>query len=125
MILAAQVISLVIPPLGLVVSAIQITKNILDGGQAYLEGDNKRAFGHFTDALIDLATLGYGKYKELGKQAITTTQKTLISFAKDAKELADLISAATGQKVPYQILLEIVQDVLNDAEAEASQTIVR
>jgi hypothetical protein len=124
-ILAAQIVSLVIPPLGLVVSAIQITKNILDGAQAYHDGDDRKAIGHFKDALIDLATLGYGKYKELGRQAITTTQKTLIDFAKDAKKLADLVSEATGQKVPHEIFLEIVQDVLSERGEEASQTLVR
>ncbi|MGE8186393.1 dermonecrotic toxin domain-containing protein [Pseudomonas sp. NPDC086278] len=123
-ILAAQVISMVVPPVGLIVSAILITKNILEGAQAYHEGDNRKAFGHFKDALIDLATLGYGKYKELGKQAITTTQKNLIEFAKDAKSLAEMVAAATGQKVPHQILVEIVQDVLSERRPQDSQTFV-
>lgn len=53
---AAQVISLIIPPLGLAVAAIQITKNILDGAQAYHDGDKDKAITHFKDALIDLAS---------------------------------------------------------------------
>jgi hypothetical protein len=63
-------------------------------------------------ALIDLATLGYGKYKELGKPAVSSLQKTLIDLAGDAKTLADLVSKAAGLKVPHEVLLEIVQDTL-------------
>jgi hypothetical protein len=122
---AAQVISLIIPPLGLAVAGIQITKNILEGAQAYHDGDKNKAITHFKDALIDLATLGYGKYKELGKGAITAAQKTLIDLAGDAKTVAGLVSAATGQDVPHQILQQIVQDVLADTQARGSKTIVR
>ncbi|MEB0044306.1 MULTISPECIES: dermonecrotic toxin domain-containing protein [unclassified Pseudomonas] len=123
-ILAAQVISMVIPPVGLVVSAVTITKNILDGAQAYHNGDDRLAFGHFRDALIALVTLGYGQYKKLGIQAITNTQKTLIGLAGDAKTVASLYSSATGQKVPHQLLLEIVQDVLAQGDTGKSTTTV-
>jgi hypothetical protein len=122
---AAQIISLVIPPLGLAVAGIQITKNILEGAQAYHDGDKNKAITHFKDALIDLATLGYGKYKELGKGAITAAQKTLIELAGDAKTVAGLVSAAIGQEVPHKVLLQIVQDVLADTQARGSKTIVR
>ena len=122
---AAQVISLVIPPLGLAVAAIQITKNILEGAQAYHDGDKNKAITHFKGALIDLALLGYGKYKELGKGAITSAQKTLIELAGDAKTVADLVSKATGQNVPHEVLQQIVKDVLADSEMRDSKTIVR
>jgi hypothetical protein len=122
---AAQVISLVIPPLGLAVAAIQITKNILDGAQAYHDGNKDKAITHFKDALIDLASLGYGKYKEFGKQAVTATQKTLISLAGDAKTVAGLVSQAMGREVPHEVLKEIVEDVLSEIGVSSSKTTVR
>jgi hypothetical protein len=110
--LAAQVLSLVIPPVGLAVSAVQITKNVIEGIEAYHYRDRAKAVDRVKTALIDLATLGYGKYKELGKPAVSSLQKTLIDLAGDAKTLADLVSKAAGLKVPHEVLLEIVQDTL-------------
>ena len=124
-ILAAQVVSLVIPPVGLAVSAVQITRNILDGAQAYHYRDQAKALDHFKAALVDLATLGYGKYKELGPKAVTSTQKTLIDLAGDVKTLASLVSAATGQKVPHEVLLDIVRDLSASHGQAYSKTLVR
>lgn len=115
--LAAQVVSLVIPPVGLAVSAVQITKNMIEGIEAYHYRDRAKVADHVKAALIELATLGYGKYKELGKPAVSSLQKTLIDLAGDAKTLADLVSKATGQKVPHELLVEIVQDA---SKAQAS-----
>lgn len=110
--LAAQVLSLAIPPVGLAVSAVQITKNVIEGIEAYHYRDRAKAADRVKTALIELATLGYGKYKELGKPAVSSLQKTLIDLAGDAKTLADLVSKAAGLKVPHEVLLEIVQDTL-------------
>ncbi|WLG85785.1 hypothetical protein PSH97_04430 [Pseudomonas cucumis] len=123
--LAATVISIVIPPVGLAASAVKITKSLLEGAQSWHLADRDAAFTSFQEALIELATLGYGKYEKLGATSVTKTQKTLIGFIKDARKVAEMVSTATGQKIDHELLKEIVDDVLAELGSGGSKTTVR
>ncbi|MCX2542483.1 DUF6543 domain-containing protein [Pseudomonas sp. COW5] len=117
-VLAATVVSMVIPPVGLALSAVQITKNVLEGAQAYKYGDRATAFNHFKDALLDLASLVPG-----GKEA-TKAQKTLIQLLGDANTVIGLVASATGQSLGYDRFQELLEDILKEESASDSQTLL-
>ncbi|UQS15810.1 DUF6543 domain-containing protein [Pseudomonas sp. HS6] len=117
-VLAATVVSMVIPPVGLALSAVQITKNVFEGAQAYKYGDRATAFNHFKDALLDLASLVPG-----GKEA-TKAQKTLIQLLGDANTVVGLVASATGQSLGYDRFQELLEDILKEESASDSQTLL-
>jgi hypothetical protein len=119
--LAATVISIVIPPVGLAVTAIEVAKNIYDGIKAQHYGDNEAAFTHFKDALIGLVGLaGVGQ----GVESVTKAQKTLIQLVGDANTVVGLMSTALDQKLGHERLIEIFQQVLDEPDVSTSKTIV-
>ena len=117
--LAATVISIVIPPVGLAVTAIEIAKNIYDGIKAHYYGDYD--FTHFKDALIGL--VGLAKAGQ-GVEAVTKAQKTLIQLVGDANTVVGLMSTALDQKLGHERLIEIFQQVLDEPDVSTSKTIV-
>lgn len=117
-VLAASVVSLVIPPVGLALSVVQITKNVLDGAEAYRYGDRQAAVDNFKDALLDLASLVPG-----GKEA-SKAQKTLIQLMGDGKAIVALVAAATGQSLGHERLLELLEDILREEPASDSRTVL-
>lgn len=117
-VLAATVVSMVIPPVGLALSAVQITRNVLEGAQAYKYGDRATAFNHFKDALLDLASLVPG-----GKEA-TKAQKTLIQLLGDANTVVGLVASATGQPLGYERFQELLEEILKEESASDSQTLL-
>jgi len=117
-VLAATVVSMVIPPVGLALSAVQITRNVLEGAQAYKYGDRATAFNHFKDALLDLASLVPG-----GKEA-TKAQKTLIQFLGDANTVVGLVASATGQSLGYDRFQALLEEILKEQSASDSQTLL-
>jgi hypothetical protein len=119
--LAATVISIVIPPVGLAVTAIEVAKNIYDGIKAHYYGDYDATFTHFKDALIGL--VGLAKVGQ-GVESVTKAQKTLIQLAGDANTVVGLMSTALGQKLGHEHLLELVQQVLDEPDISTSKTTV-
>jgi hypothetical protein len=119
--LAATVISIVIPPVGLAVTAIEVAKNIYDGIKADYYGDYEAAFTHFKGALIGLVDLAkVGK----GVESVTKAQKTLIQLVGDANTVVGLMSTALGQTLGHERLIEIFQQVLDEPDVSTSKTIV-
>lgn len=119
--LAATVISIVIPPVGLAVTAIEVAKNIYDGIKAHYYGDYEATFTHFKDALIglvDLAQVGQGV------KSVTKAQKTLIQLAGDANTVVGLMSTAVGKTLGHERLIEFIQQVLDEPDVSTSKTIV-
>jgi hypothetical protein len=119
--LAATVISIVIPPIGLAVTAVELVKSVYDGVNAHYYGDNEAAFTHFRDALIGLVSLGQAGR---GVESVTKLQKTLIDLAGDANTVVGLLSTALGQKLGHERLQEIIQQVLDEDAVSSSQTTV-
>lgn len=119
--LAATIISLVIPPVGLVVTAVEVIKNVYDGLNAQHYGDNEAAFTHFKDALAGLVSLGQAPG---ASKVVTKAQRTLIELVGDANTVVGLIATATGQKLGHERLLEIIQQVLDEEDVSSSRTTV-
>lgn len=117
--LAATIISLVVPPVGLLVTAVEVSKSFYDGVKAQYYGDYDASFTHFKDALVGLATLGKGT---LGGEKVTKVQKGLIHLMGEAKSVVSLAAKVTGQKLGHERLLEIVQQVLDEENASRSKT---
>jgi len=117
-VLAASAISLVIPPVGVALTVVQITRNVLDGAEAYRYGDRATAFDNFKDALLDLYSLVPG-----GKEA-TKAQKTLIQLMGDSKTIVGLVASATGQTLGYERFLESLEAILAEEPASDSKTVL-
>lgn len=117
-VLAASIVSLVIPPIGAALTVVQITKNVLEGAEAYRYGDRETAFNNFKDALLDLYSLVPG-----GKEA-TQAQKTLIQLMGDSKTIVGLVASATGQTLGNDYFLEVVKEILAEEPASDSQTVL-
>ena len=119
--LAATIVSIVIPPVGLAVTAVELIKNVYDGLNAHYYGENEAAFTHFRDALLGLVSLGQAGR---GVESVTKMQRTLIDLVGDANTVVGLLSTALGQKLGYERLLEIIQQVLDEPDASTSKTTV-
>ena len=116
---AATLISAVIPPVGIALSVALLTKNLLEGAEAYKDGDRETAQGHFLDALIELASLGKAGYSEL---APTKLQKDIVGLLGDLYTIEKFFSQATGQKRLHSRALEAIQAILDDPESVTSKT---
>ncbi|MCE6978705.1 hypothetical protein EI534_15200 [Pseudomonas frederiksbergensis] len=119
--LAATIISMVIPPVGLAVTAVEVIKNVYDGLNAHYYGENKAAFTHFRDAVLGLVSLGQAGQ---GGESVTKLQRTFIELAGDANTVVGLMSTALGQTLGHERLLEIIQQVLDEPDASTSKTTV-
>jgi hypothetical protein len=123
-IFAANLISLVIPPVGVVVTAVEVFKSLYDGARAYELGDYQSALGHGKSALVGLVSLG--KAAAAGKPVkVTPAQKTLFDLGKDARTVVGWMSQATGQKLGEKRLIEIIEQMMQDHQSRRSQTSVR
>lgn len=122
-IFAANIISLVIPPVGVVVTAVEVFKSLYDGARAYEQGDYSSAFGHGKSALIGLVSLG--KAAAAGKPVkVTQAQKSLFDLGKDARTVVGWMAQATGQKLGEKRLIEIIEQLMKDHQSRRSQTTV-
>lgn len=118
---AATVVSVVIPPVGIAMGVVLFTKSVLEGAEAYNDGDRATAATHFLDALIELASLGKAGYS--GSQP-SKLQKDFIGLLGDVYAVEKLFSQATGQKrLPLQAL-EVIQGILDDPESITSKTTI-
>ncbi|MEO4013510.1 dermonecrotic toxin domain-containing protein [Pseudomonas rossensis] len=116
---AAAVVSVVIPPVGIAMSVVLFSKSVLDGAEAYNDGDRATAATHFLDALIELASLGKAGYS---KTQPTKLQQDFIGLLGDVYSIQKFYSQATGQqKLPLQAL-EAIQAILDDPQALDSKT---
>lgn len=123
-IFAANLISLVIPPVGVVVTAVEVFKSLYDGARAYELGDYSAALGHGKSALIGLVSLG--KAAAAGKPVkVTSAQKTLFDLGKDARTVVGWMSQATGQELGEKRLIEVIEQMMEDHQNRRSQTSVR
>jgi hypothetical protein len=119
--LAATIISMVIPPVGLAITAVEVIKNVYDGINAHYYGENEAAFTHFRDAVLGLVSLGQAGQ---GVESVTKLQRTFIELAGDANTVVGLMSTALGQTLGHERLLEIIQQVLDEPDASTSKTTV-
>ena len=116
---AAAVVSVVIPPVGIAMSVVLFTKSVLEGAEAYNDGDRATAAMHFLDALIELASLGKAGYS---KAQPTKLQQDFIGLLGNVYSVQKFYSQATGQqKLPLQAL-EVIQAILDNPQALDSKT---
>lgn len=121
--LAANIISVVIPPIGVAVTVVEVFKSVYDGANAYERGDYSAALGHGKSALIGLLSLG--KAAAAGKPVkVTRAQKTLFELGKDARTLVGWMSQATGQTLGEKRLVEAIEQLMKDNQSRSSQTTV-
>ncbi|MCU0119648.1 hypothetical protein N8H74_15395 [Pseudomonas sp. B2M1-30] len=119
---AATVISVVVPPVGIAMSVVLLTKSLWEAAEAYQDGDRATAQVHFLSALVELASLGKAGISKLRP---TKLQKDVIGLLGDIYSIEKFFSQATGQKrLPLQALA-IIQSVLDDPESFTSKTYLR
>ncbi|MBK5397575.1 hypothetical protein JFU47_12795 [Pseudomonas sp. TH39(2020)] len=116
---AATVVSVVIPPVGIAMSVMLFTKSVLDGVEAYNDGERATAAWHFLDALIELASLGKAGYS---KGQPTKLQKDLIGLLGDVYSVQKFYTQATGHEKLHSQALEVIQAILDDPQALDSKT---
>jgi hypothetical protein len=116
---AATVVSVVIPPVGIALSVVLFTKSVLEGAEAYNDGDRATAAMHFLDALIELGSLGKATYN---KTQPTKLVKDFIGLAGDMYSVQKFYSQATGHQSLPSRALEAIQAILDDPQALDSKT---
>jgi len=118
---AATVISVVLPPVGIALSVVLLTKGLVQGVEAYNDGDRAKALSHFKDALIELATLGKAGYSRLTASKL---QNQLIVLLGSVYSVEKFYAEATGQPRLHERALEVIQEILDDPESMNSTTTV-
>lgn len=119
--LALTMISVVIPSVGVAVTAMETAKSIYDGLYALRYGEHDESFTHFKDVVLGLVSLGQGGK---GVASVTKAQKSLIGLLGDANTVVALIGTVTDQQLGKERLLEVIQQVLDEKEAGSSRTVV-
>lgn len=110
--LVVDVVSLFVPPVGLVASVLKITRSIVQGLIAYSEGDERSANAHFASAWRSVITFYAGKIAGAG---VSVSAVGLLSRVKD---ISEIVSTVTG--VPMGI--EYVTAVTSAYSIQDSET---
>lgn len=121
-----NVISLVVPPVGTIVVAIQLMKSIYDGTEAYRRGDYETALGHGAEALVGLFTLGKAGAAAAAPAAanITNAQRSFLSLVQDARSAAQFVAETVGLKTADDELIEFFKELMKDPRTILSKTTV-
>ncbi|TFB36251.1 dermonecrotic toxin domain-containing protein [Pseudomonas sp. F01002] len=91
--LALDVVSLLIPPVGIVVSMLRITHSVVLGIVASSEGNDKAANAHFATAWRGAITLYIGTVASVGAPV------NAVGLLSRIKDITDLVSTVTGVPV--------------------------
>ncbi|QXI19868.1 dermonecrotic toxin domain-containing protein [Pseudomonas hamedanensis] len=122
---AANIVSLLVPPVGTVVVAVQMMKSIYDASQSHRRGDYAAALGHVKETLTGLLTLGKAAAAGAPVKEITHAQRSFLSLFEDARTVAELVTYYTGQEEPKEMLIEFFKTLMEGAEYGLSKTTVR
>ncbi|MGG7672960.1 dermonecrotic toxin domain-containing protein [Pseudomonas sp. WC2] len=125
--MTASLVSLVVPPVGLAVTAVTMLKSAYSASEAYRRGDYSGAFWHGKDMLVALVSLGKaaalaGSGKNVVKPAVTRVQQSLFSLAKDNMVIAEWVAAAMGKDAPKEFLLGYIKDLMEEYQSSLSET---
>ncbi|HWH85741.1 MAG TPA: DUF6543 domain-containing protein [Pseudomonas sp.] len=121
---AANIVSLLVPPVGTVVVAVQMMKSIYDASQSHRRGDYRAALGHVQDTLVGLLTLGKAAAAGAPAKEITHAQRSLLSLFEDARTVAEVVTYYTGQQEPQEMLVEFFKTLMESADSSLSKTTV-
>lgn len=121
---AANIVSLLVPPVGTVVVAVQMMKSIYDASQSDKRGDYRAALGHVQEALTGLMTLGQAAAAGAPVKEITHAQRSLLSLFEDARTVAELVTYYTGQEELKEMLVEFFNTLMESASSGLSKTTV-
>lgn len=116
---AATLASVIYPPVGIAVGAALLTKEMVQGAEAYSLGDRATALMHFASALIELATLGKGAHKLTKASKL---QKNLIDMLGDIYRIDKLYAKASGLPQLHERAWEEIQELLADPDSASSKT---
>ncbi|VVQ27999.1 dermonecrotic toxin domain-containing protein [Pseudomonas fluorescens] len=122
---AANIISLLVPPVGTVVVAVQMMKSIYDASQSHRRGDYSAALGHVRDVLSELLTLGQAAAAGAPVKELTRAQRSFLSLFEDARTVAELVTYYTGHQDPQDELRGFFKSLMEDAGSALSKTTVR
>jgi hypothetical protein len=121
---AASIVSLVVPPVGTVVVAVQMMKSIYDASQSHRRGDYRAALGHVKEVLTGLLTLGKAAAAGAPVKEITKAQRSFLSLFDDARTVAELVTHYTGQKESKEMLVGFFQTLMEATNTGMSKTTV-
>lgn len=121
---AANIVSLLVPPVGTVVVAVQMMKSIYDASQSHKRGDYRAALGHVQETLTGLLTLGKAVAAGNPVKEVTHAQRSFLSLFEDARTVAELVTYYTGQEDLKEILVELFNTLMEGADASLSKTTV-
>ncbi len=122
---AANIVSLVVPPIGTVVVAVQMMKSIYDASQSHRRGDYSAALGHVRDVLTGLLTLGKAAAAGAPAKQLTRVQRSFLDMFEDARTVAELVTYYTGHEDPQDELIGFFKSLMEDAGTALSKTTVR
>ncbi|TDK57584.1 dermonecrotic toxin domain-containing protein [Pseudomonas moraviensis] len=122
---AANIVSLLVPPVGTVVVAVQMMKSIYDASQSHRRGDYSAALGHVQDVLSGLLTLGQAAAAGAPAKELTRAQRSFLSLFEDARTVAELVTYYTGHEDPKEELLGFFKSLMEEADSALSKTTVR
>lgn len=121
---AANIVSLLVPPVGTVVVAVQMMKSIYDASQSHRRGDYSAALGHVKEALTGLLTLGKAAAAGAPVKEITNAQRSFLSLFEDARTVAELVTHYTGQEESKEMLIAFFTTLMENADSGLSKTTV-
>lgn len=121
---AANIVSLLVPPVGTVVVAVQMMKSIYDASQSDKRGDYRAALGHVQEALTGLLTLGQAAAAGAPVKEITHAQRSFLSLFEDARTVAELVTYYTGQEDLKETLVGFFNTLMEGSGSELSKTTI-
>ena len=105
--LVVDVISLFVPPVGLVASIVRITRAIVQGVIAYSQGDDEAGKAHLASAWRSAILLYVGFVAGVG------TSTSAVGLLGQIKDISEIVSTATGVPVGIAYVTALAAPMLN------------
>jgi hypothetical protein len=103
---AVAIVSIPFAPIGLGLSAVVMTKAIIEGVEAYQENNYKQLFSSYLDCMLELTTM------RIGKLCFTVLQKAIARQLGDVNTCMGAISACTGKTVDLAVATELMKQAI-------------
>lgn len=108
---AVAIVSIPFAPIGLGLSAVVMTKAVIDGVKAYNESDYETLFSNYLDCMLELTTM------RIGKLGFTVLQKAIARQMGNVNTCMGAVSACTGKTLDLAVATELMKQALAEPDS--------
>ncbi|KAI2690749.1 hypothetical protein [Pseudomonas sp. TNT3] len=108
---AVAIVSIPFAPIGLGLSAVVMTKAVIDGVEAYQESNYEQLFSSYLDCMLELTTM------RIGHLGFSLLQKAIARQLGNVNTCMGAISACTGKTMDLAVATELMKQALAEPDS--------